>query len=138
MKKMVLNTIDTDLKKIPGQLSIDLFSQDKKNINVIVYCGFEGIEELVFASSSDEETINKMYELKAECDALDVEASTYGSEDELEDLLDKEEDRDLARKYAKLLNHNKADRYCVQTYSDGKFKCSCNELGVSPKEPWLY
>jgi len=119
----------------PSQLN--LFHQDKKNINVIVYCGYEGIEELVFASSNEDETVKKMMELKSKAIANKIEADKYTDEQKHEMLMS--EDEAMIKKYGETFNlHDDPDRYCVMTFKDGKFACSCKDLGVSPEKPWLY
>lgn len=125
----------TDSQKNPEQLN--LFQQDKKNINVIVYCGYEGIEELVFASNNEEEIVNKMMELKSKAISNKTEADKYTSEQKYEMLMS--EDEAMIKKFTKTFNlHDDPDRYCVMTFNDGKFACSCKELGVSPEKPWIY
>lgn len=129
-------TIGFSKEQLSPQL-VNLFEQDKKNINVIVYCGYEGLEELVFASTNDEETKIKMNELKADAIKRNEEAEKF-SYDERNELLESEKDEDQEL-YSKLFFDLKdADRYCVMTYDGTKFKCTCNELGVAPSKQWLY
>jgi hypothetical protein len=127
-------SIDDDSKKNPEQLKLDLFQVEEKIINLIIYCGWEGIEELVYASTSIEDTKRKLLELRTEADIVKVEASTYDTEEKQDAL----EESDM-RKYADLFIHNKeADMYCVQSFKDGKFSCTCSEFGMAPNKQWLY
>ncbi len=101
-----------------------------------MYCGYEGIEELVFASSNEDETVKKMIELKSTAQAIKEEYSQY-TEDQKDEMLDSE-DPEIQEKARRILFGKDPDRYCVQTYDGEKFKCTCQELGVTPEKPWLY
>lgn len=65
MKTKEKTMIDLAGSKQPEQIKLELFNQETDNINVIVY-GHDGIiKKLVFASTDEEETRNKLSELKA-------------------------------------------------------------------------
>lgn len=136
--------VTPETKKHSEENTVDLFKLDKKSINVIIYCGYEGIEELVFASDDEEETRKKIMELKEEAKLAAVEASKYSEDQKYEmmnSLLDGDDEESMKRseEYNKIFNSRQdPDRYCVMTYDGKEFKCNCNELGVSPKETWLY
>lgn len=115
---------------------LDLFSQEKKTISVIVYCGYEGIEELVYASSNEQEVVNKMIELKHKAHLIKEEAEKY-TEDQRDEMLDSE-DPAIKEKAKIFLFRKDPDAYCVQSFDGEKFKCTCQEFGVSPDKPWLY
>ena len=124
-------------KKKTEQTATSLFSMEKKNINVIIYCGFEGIEKMVFASTDEEETIKKMISLKTAATEAKLEADKY-TDEQKESMLDSE-DIEVHKEYDRIFHgDNDPDRYCVMTFKDDKFECSCTELGVPPKESWLY
>lgn len=126
--------VDSESKKQPEQLKLDLFQMEDKIINLIIYCGWEGIEELVFASTNVEDTKKKLLELRAKADLVKEEASQYDTEEKQDEL----EEKDM-NKYADLFIHNKnADQYCVQSFKEGKFSCTCAEFNAAPKENWLY
>ena len=115
----------------------NLFSADKKDIHVIIYCGYEGIEKLVFASTDVKETVNKILELKSGANINRLEAEKY-SEEQREEMLDSDDVKIMAE-YDRIFNgDNDPDRYCVMTFKDGKFTCACTDLGVPPKESWYY
>jgi hypothetical protein len=131
------NGFVNDENRKPHSSSTHLFEMEKKNINVIVYCGYEGIDGLVFASTDAKETKIKILQLKAEATARKTEADKY-TKDQRDEMLESE-DPEVQKEYDRIFfGEKEPDRYCVMTYKDDEFKCSCNELGVSPKESWLY
>lgn len=126
-----------DENRKPHMAPTHLFEMEKKSINVIIYCGYEGIENLVFASTDTDETKKKILELRAEANARKAEGDKY-TEEQREAMLDSE-DIEVQKEYHRIFYDGKEpDRYCVMTFKDNEFKCSCNELGVAPKESWLY
>jgi hypothetical protein len=138
MKKEQKNyVVSADVKVMPEEVFNNLFQPEKKNIHVIVYCGYEGIDELVFATVDGEEAKQKIKELRLAADNRAVEAAKY-TDDEQEEMLESE-DPEVRREYHRIFSGQKdSDRYCVMTYDGTSFECTCNELDVPPKEAWLY
>lgn len=66
--KTTKTTIDLAGSKKPEQMKLELFSQETENINVIVYGHNGNIQKLVFASTDELETRNKLDELKSQSD----------------------------------------------------------------------
>lgn len=64
--KTTKTTIDLAGSKKPEQMKLELFSQESENINVIVYGHNGNIQKLVFASTDELETRNKLDELKSQ------------------------------------------------------------------------
>lgn len=125
---------DSQIKGLGEQLN--LFHQEKKNIHVIIYCGFEGIEELIFASTNEQEAINKLIELRTAANEIKEESSQY-TEDQKDEMLDSE-DPETKAKARRILFGKDPDAYCIMSFDGDKFKCSCQELGVAPNKSWLY
>ena len=74
--KTTKTTIDLAGSKKPEQMKLELFSQETENINVIVYGHNGNIEKLVFASTDELETRNKLDELKTNV-AWGIKADGY-------------------------------------------------------------
>lgn len=70
-------TVEADNKKKPEQLSLNLFETEKANIYVIVRSNKKGIEELVFASTDKDESINKLIDLRFKTNIKSLEDEDY-------------------------------------------------------------
>ena len=137
MSQEFKSTIASDVKVMPEEIFNNLFQPEKKNIHVIVYCGYEGIDELVFASVDVEDVKRKIKELRTAADLQKTEAAKY-TEDQEEEM-EESEDPEVLKEYSRIfLGKKDANRYCVMTYDGKSFECTCNELDVSPDDVWLF
>ena len=107
-----------------------------ENIYVIIYCGYEGIESLEFASTSQEESVKKILELREHSKEMERARDKY-SKDELK-AMRMSEDRTIWEKYFELTLIKNPDRYCLQRFNGIKFDCVCKDCGVATEETWLY
>lgn len=112
-----------------------------QHIFVIIRAGCEGIDGMLYASLSREETVNHLKQLrrnilhdKARMEAvLAIKGNEEGSnyEDEWDRMYYREEINDEEHSNAKF---NNPDDICIQEWDGKEFKCACPESGVAPSE----
>ena len=115
-------------------------------IFVIIKCGYEGIDGLIFASVKTDDTINKLKDLRQ--NILDAKLrykllvkenglKNDDDDDDFDDNIDKLlKDDKLSFEDWQLITTN-PDRYCIQKWDGTNFKCFCDELKMNPSENWL-
>jgi len=116
---------------------------------LVIECGYEGIEKLIFPTTDPQEAANKVKEIRQEIAELQAQrAELLEKKPQLppEEQIEKEDFEDA---WDKLLydegitqdqwekgRFGKPDAYCVQKWDGKEFKCCCPELGVEPSEKW--
>ena len=125
-----------------------------KEAYLVVLCGCEGLEKLVYLTDDKDDAINKMKSLKedilkaqAHKEQVDKDAGILTDED----LYKYEKEHGYESPWDKLHSDEKitweewengsminVDDYCVRRWDGTKFKCVCKELGVPPSKPMLY
>lgn len=124
---------------------------------LVIKCGYEGIDELVFPTLDATEAANKVLEIRKKIDELQkrrIEVlEKFGKDDKGEYLHDAHyqdawdrmglpkgengtgeitsEEWDMGR-------HGEPDAYCVRKWDGNKFECVCKELNVEPSENWMW
>lgn len=111
---------------------------------VVIQCGYEGIEGLIFASSSGDEAAEKVKALRDKIlkaqERMNQIIAEHGSEEDEEyrthydRMFDREEIDWEEYNDAK---YREPDAYCVQKWDGKKFSCVCEELGCKPEKTWL-
>jgi hypothetical protein len=111
---------------------------------VVIQCGHEGIEGLIYASAEGSDASAKVKTLRAEIlnarERMKKILAEHG-EDEDEDF-NTYYDRMLHKKEIEWEEYNNAkyrepDAYCVQKWGGQKFSCVCKELDCEPEKSWL-
>lgn len=115
-----------------------------KEVFVVIQCGHEGIENLVYATADGSDAANKVFELRNDI----VEARKHM--DEVLAEFGDQEDENLNNAWDRLLYEDKIsskeydnskyiepDAYCVQKWDGKVFSCVCKELGCEPEKSWL-
>ena len=115
-----------------------------KELYVIVRCGYEGIEKLVYPTLSQDDAVNKIKELRKNItDAIEhknkvLEEFGTGIDENLDTIWDKMLfDKKITYEEYENSNHINPDSYCIRKWSGNEFYCACKELDVEPSEPWL-
>lgn len=111
---------------------------------VVIQCGCEGIEGLIYASAEGSDASAKVKTLRAEIlnarERMKKILAEHGEEED-EDF-NTYYDRMLHKKEIEWEEYNNAkyrepDAYCVQKWDGQKFSCVCKELGCEPEKAWL-
>ena len=111
---------------------------------VVIQCGYEGIEELIYASAEGSDASAKVKTLRAEIlnarERMKKILAEHGEEED-EDF-NTYYDRMLHKKEIEWEEYNNAkyrepDAYCVQKWDGKKFSCVCKELDCEPEKAWL-
>lgn len=111
---------------------------------VVIQCGYEGIEGLVYASAEGSNASAKVKTLRAEIlnarERMKKILAEHGEEED-EDF-NTYYDRMLHKKEIEWEEYNNAkyrepDAYCVQKWDGQKFSCVCKELDCEPEKVWF-
>lgn len=111
---------------------------------VVIQCGYEGIEGLIYASAEGSDASAKVKTLRAEI---------FNARERMKNILaehGEEEDEDFNTYYDRMLHkkeieweeynnakYREPDAYCVQKWDGQKFSCVCKELDCAPEKAWL-
>jgi hypothetical protein len=115
-----------------------------KELYVIVLCGCEGIDSLVYATLDKEDAVNAIKTLKNDITkAIEHQNKVFeefGSEEN--EQWNTVWDRMYFNKEITNKEHDDAcfkdpDAYCIRKWNGIEFSCVCSELGCSPSKPWL-
>lgn len=119
-------------------------NSDLKEVFVVIRCGYEGIEKLVFATAYGGDAKSKVLELRN-----DIIKARKHREEVLKEFGD-QEDEDLNTIWERMYfdkkisdeefensKYREPDSYCVQKWNGNKFSCVCKELGCEPDKSWL-
>lgn len=114
-------------------------------IFIIIQCGHEGIEKLLFATTDKNEAINKVNELKSKI-LIAIE-----HKNKILDEFGREEDENCNTYYDRMCMNQEIsfeeydnatfqdpNAYCIQKWDGKEFSCVCNELNCAPDKAWLY
>ncbi len=117
--------------------------QTNKKLYVVIRCGYEGIESLVFGSLNGTEASNKVKSLRQ--DILNAVAHRKKVLDEF----GREEDENFSDAWDRMYYEGKIsnkehdnskfmepDAYCVMKFDGDKFSCACKELDCEPDKNW--
>ena len=115
-------------------------------IYVVVECGYEGIEKLLYASPDKEAAAKyvhdkraKVLELRERRKGVLAAAGQSESEDLDEDAWDKALfEKQITHEEWKMGKYTDPDAYCAQVYAGEKFECCCKEIGVAADKNWFY
>lgn len=111
---------------------------------VVILCGYEGIEGLIYASSEGSDASAKVKTLRTEIfnarERMKKILAENGEEDD--ENFNNYYDRMLQKKEIDWEEYNNAkyrepDAYCVQKWDGEKFSCVCKELDCEPNKSWL-
>jgi len=114
-------------------------------IFVVIKCGYEGIEGLIYATNDASDAVNKVKTLRQEIlkakERMNKILAEHGNEED--ENYDNYYDKMLKNKEIEWDEYVKAkyeniNAYCVQKWDGKKFSCVCNELGCEPSETWLF
>lgn len=113
-------------------------------IFVVIVCGYEGIEKLVFATAYSVAAANKVSELRNDIIQArkhrDEVLKEFGDQED-ENLCDAWDrmyfDKKITEKEHSDSKYREPDSYCVQKWDGNKFSCVCKELGCEPEKSWL-
>ncbi len=114
---------------------------------IVIKCGHEGIEKLLYHTGSSQDAVNKVMELRKhiseakehrkqvyEASGIVPDEDGYYIDDpwakQLEDKLITSEEYFDAQ-------YGEPDSYCVQKWDGKIFSCACKDLGCEPSEGWL-
>ncbi len=116
---------------------------------IIIECGCEGIDHLLYATDSSDDVIKKINNIKSDIltaheykknilDKYKKSDSTLDlDDDDLCDVWDKMyADGELNKNYYKNSKKN-PDSYCVQKFDGERFDCACDELKCNPTQSWI-
>lgn len=121
-------------------------------IYIIVYCGYERIENVLWGTTDREEAVVKMQKIKSVVEnfekRLEMECSVSPDEGYLEQIerqnewwrkIEIEGENALESLGIRRVEDIVPSRYCVMSFKEGDscFKCCCRELGFGLKEPFL-
>lgn len=115
---------------------------------VVIRCGYEGIEKLVYASADGKDASLKVKNLRQ--DILNarehrkkvLEEYGEGVDGNCNDIWDKDIwdkmycDKKITEKEWND-SHTEPDSYCVQKWDGQQFSCTCKELDCEPENTWL-
>ena len=117
-----------------------------EEIFVIIQCGYEGIDKLVYATLNSTDAINKINELKQNILAAREHRKQVIAElgGDLNDSVNTDTDWDKLLYDNKITRQeyedaccNDPDQYCIQKWDGETFKCVCQESNCPPSEMWL-
>lgn len=111
---------------------------------VVIQCGYEGIEGLIYATADGEEASAKVKSLREKIlqaqERMKAILAEHGEEedDEFRNYYDRmlEKDEITWEEYDNA-KYNNPDSYCVQKWDGEQFKCVCKELDCEPNKMWL-
>lgn len=102
-------------------------------VYVVIKCGYEEIDGLIYATTDGEKAAAKVKFLRADISAAKLEMDKVG-EEKWKEMYDNDE-LDYG-KYS-MAKFEKEDAYCMQKFDGQRFDCCCKEFGVEPSETWL-
>lgn len=122
---------------------------------IIVFCGYEGLDAVLWAGDDKVEAVAKVKEARCKISKLSKLKEKYGmpeegfeeDEDAWMAECDRRSDRyyKILSKWPELWRHlgimgdeHDTDRVCVMQGEEWGFECVCKELEVSPSESWYY
>ena len=137
------------------------FDAVEKEVDVVVLVGYEGIERVIWATTSPEEAVKVVRELreairefyeiwekglndaKESRETEENEAIEIAAEKAVEAVLELFKGRDLFYVYKEVIELAEfvdPNRICVQKFDikSGGFRCFCNEMGVGVGRKILY
>lgn len=106
----------------------------------VVYCGYEGLDAVLWAGDSAETAAAEVRRLRAACPSQkQIEERNERRRDILDDM-QRGYDRDLSWEALPRWDVEDPNRVCVmgpQSDRDG-YGCVCEDLGVPAEKGWLY
>jgi hypothetical protein len=113
------------------------------NIFVVIRCGYEGIEKLIYASADGKDASLMVKNLRQDIfNAREHRKKVFeefgeGVDEEYNDVWDKMYcDKKITEKEWND-SHTEPDSYCVQKWDGQNFSCACKELDCEPENTWL-
>jgi len=113
-------------------------------VYVVIKCGYEGIEQLVYATLNAEEVTEKVKTLRDEI------LSAKSRMNKINEEFGEEEDEDYNTHYDRMqisgeitweeysmAKYSNPNAYCAQKWNGKSFGCACKELNCEPDEMWL-
>jgi len=111
---------------------------------LIIKCGYEGIDRLVYLTSYPSDAIEKINLLRKKVlDAIEKKNKIFAERGEevdenFDDIYDRMlSDGEIEWEEYNLGKYEDPDSYCIQKWDGESFKCVCDELKVSPSKSWL-
>ena len=111
---------------------------------VVIKCGYEGIEGLIYATLNADDATQKVKTLRDEI------LSAKSRMNKINEEFGEDEDEDYTTHYDRMqmngeiteeeysmAKYDKPDAFCVQKWDGKSFGCACKELGCEPDEVWL-
>lgn len=120
------------------------YAQEKSKTSfLIIECGCEGIEGLLYSTSDEKEASEKIQLLKSKIikakEHRDNVLKEFGTDEdeEFQDAWDRMM-MDKTIDYEEFSNAKYKDEnsYCAQKWDGEKFSCVCQELGCAPNQTW--
>lgn len=115
-------------------IAVAVSQNRRRGFFVVIRCGHEGIENLVYASRDGKDASAKVLSMRSEILAAQARMAACGGEDAYDRMLhDKEID------FTEYTNatYNNPDAICVQKWDGRGFSCACAELGCKSGKPWF-
>lgn len=112
-------------------------------IFVVIECGYEGIENLSYATTDSKLAVERTKSLRAE-----ILAAKEHKKKVLEEFGD-EEDENCHDAWTRMylsgeldhkehdLEYKDPDSICLQKWDGNKFSCACTELGCPGEKSWI-
>jgi len=111
---------------------------------VVIKCGYEGIEGLIYATLNADEATEKVKTLRDEI------LSAKSRMNKINEEFGEDEDEDYTTHYDRMqrngeisyeeysmAKYDKPDAFCAQKWDGKSFGCACKELNCEPDEMWL-
>lgn len=124
---------------------------------LVIECGYEGIERLVFPTLDAKEASDKVLEIRKKIIELQkrrFEVLEKFGKDKDGEYLEDEHCQDawdrmglseksggtgeLTSEEWKMGRHGEPDAYCVRKWDGKSFECVCKELKVEPEKNWMF
>lgn len=113
-------------------------------VYVVIKCGYEGIEGLIYSTLNADEATEKVKTLRDEIlrakSRMNKIIEEFGNEED-EDYNTHYDRMQLAGEISyeeySMAKYDKPDAFCAQKWDGKSFGCACKELGCEPDEVWL-
>lgn len=115
---------------------------------LLIKCGYEGIDGLLFLTDDPELAKSKIVEFRQK--VVDAKMKVINAAKANGITTDGIEFRDVKYMLEEKIGmeqscefysdelYDEEDQYCINVWNGEEFKCCCKELGVEPKKMWLY
>lgn len=105
-----------------------------KPIFLVIQQGYEGIQELIYASTNVDSCLTRLKFIKADISLQKKRLLEVGKE-KWQEMFDNEEISFKEFSAGKWLD---SDDYCLQKFDGENFACCCNEFGIGPSKSKFY